>query len=75
MISLIREHYPYYFDTMISLKATLTDSKVTYIVELNDMEDIYENLSKNYKRHDEFMKKYYDEEKDFLDGDIAGIDE
>ena len=75
LTSLIREHYPYYFDTMVSLKVTLADSKLTYIVELNDMEDIYESFSKNYKRHDEFMKKYYDEGKDFLDDDIEFIDE
>ena len=75
LTSLIREHYPYYFDTMVSLKVTLADPKSTYIVELNDMEDIYENLSKNYKRHDEFMKKYYDEGKIFLDDDIEFIDE
>ena len=75
LTSLIREHYPYYFDTMVSLKVTLADPKSTYIVELNDMEDIYENLSKNYKRHDEFMKKYYDEGKVFLDDDMEFIDE
>lgn len=75
LTSLIREHYPYYFDTMVSLKVTLADSKSTYIVELNDMEDIYESFSKNYKRHDEFMKQYYDEGKDFLDDDIEFIDE
>ena len=75
LTSLIREHYPYYFDTMVSLKVTLADPKSTYIVELNDMEDIYESFSKNYKRHDEFMKKYYDEGKDFLDDDIEFIDE
>lgn len=60
---------------MVSLKVTLVDPKSTYIVELNDMEDIYESFSKNYKRHDEFMKKYYDEGKDFLDDDIEFIDE
>ena len=75
LTSLIREHYPYYFDTMVSLKVTLADPRSTYIVELNDMEDIYESFSKNYKRHDEFMKKYYDEGKDFLDDDIEFIDE
>lgn len=75
LTSLIREHYPYYFDTMVSLKVTLADPKSTYIVELNNMEDIYESFSKNYKRHDEFMKKYYDEAKDFLDDDIEFIDE
>lgn len=75
LTSLIREHYPYYFDTMVSLKVTLADPKSTYIVELNDMEDIYESLSKNYKRHDEFMKKYQEQEIDYFDEDIDFIDE
>lgn len=75
LTSLIREHYPYYFDTMVNLKATLADPKSTYIAELNDMEDIYESLSKNYKRHDEFMKKYQEQEIDYFDEDIDFIDE
>lgn len=57
----VMDAYPYYF--VILFRLISPDPKVTYIQELNSMEDVYERIINEYKNHEENMIKY----KDYMD--------
>ena len=59
--SLIRDHFPYYRDNIISLNVMMSNPTETYISLLNSMEDIYNYFSKTYKKHEDNMRKYKEE--------------
>lgn len=62
--SLICKHFPYYMQIIINLKTLLGDLNQTYISILYSMQKIYEHISKNYKKHEQNMKKYKKEQED-----------
>ena len=67
----IRENFPYYNDSLISLNVMMSNPTETYISLLSSMNSIYNYFSKTYKNHEENMKKYEkelkEEELDFVD--------
>lgn len=69
--TLVIENYPYYEDSIRYLRASMFDSEETDIVRINDIENTYENLSKDYKNLEQNMKEYQEE----LDEDIGFYDD
>lgn len=57
----VMEAYPYYYVMLYHLISP--NPNVTYIQELNSMEDVYEAIVSEYKNHEENLIKY----KDYMD--------
>ena len=74
--ALIRDNFPYYRDSLISLSVMMSNPTETYISLLNSMDSVYNYFAKTYKNHEENMKKYNEEmENDELDEELEFIDE
>ena len=54
----VMDNYPYYYVMLFHLISP--NPNVTYIQELNSMEDVYERIISEYKNHEENMIKYKD---------------
>ncbi len=74
--ALIREHFPYYSNTITSLSVMMSNPTETYISLLSSMDSIFNYFAKTYKNHEENMKKYNEEmQEDDLDEELEFIDE
>ncbi len=68
--SLVIRNYPYYESCLINLVSH--NPNVTYIKQLDYMENIYDNIKNTYKNYDENMKNYEktnNEDIEFIDDD------
>jgi len=63
--NLISEHYPYYEQNLISLRASLSNPEYTMIYKIDQLESTYQYFKKDYKNREENMRKYQKEMKDF----------
>lgn len=58
---IVTDYYPFYSDTLLHLGVMISNPKVTYIELLNSMSNIYDMLSKNYKKREQLLKDYQEE--------------
>ena len=65
LCNLISEHYPYYEQNLISLRASLSNPEYTMIYKIDQLESTYQYFKKDYKNREENMRKYQKEMKDF----------